>query len=117
MLNLKNQYLKRICSPEEFGYYGSLMLIYEFPNGIKMYLIDTCQVYVPYCFVYQLYDANGRKISLRDKKVFYHYASFICTEEDSEEFFNRILKLGIDEEIEYTDRATPADEFLIDKIK
>ena len=112
MLNLVNPYLKRVCSPEEYGYFGSLMLVYEFPNGIKMYLIDTCRKYVPYCFEYQLFDAEGKKISLRDKEVFYHHASFSFTDE----FFDRILKLGIDEDLDYT-QSFPADKYLLENYK
>ena len=113
MMNLLNPYLKRICPPSEFGYYGSLMLIYEFPNGITMYLIDTCRKHVPYYFVYQLYDAEGRKLILRAKEVIFQTEPFYCTEGCAEMFFERILKLGIDEEIEPFDSETEADEYLI----
>ncbi|MBQ9279861.1 MAG: hypothetical protein IJ215_02275 [Clostridia bacterium] len=109
MLGFYNQYLTKICSPEELGYYGSLALVYEFPNGIKMYLLDTCRKYVPYTFVYELFNAEGKKLVLRDKEVFYHYAPFVC----NDDFFNRILKLGIEEEIEFATEKTPADEYLL----
>lgn len=100
MLGLMNPYLTRICFPQELGYRGSVAFIYQFPNGITMHLIDTYGDHINYTFIYNLYNAQNQRINLRDKNVFYHAASFPCSEEGMDEFFHRVMNLGIKEEIE-----------------
>ncbi len=108
MLGFYNEYLKRICYPQELGYWGTLCLIYEFPNKVKMYLFTTAGGRGQYlAFLYRLYNEDGEEIILRDKDVVYwkehilipgSQASVESCNKQLDYLFNRILKIGTDEE-------------------
>ena len=118
MLGLLNQYLTKIGCPEEFGYFGSLYLYYEFPNGVKMLLLDTYGPLSLYTFEYELFTKDNEPIILRRDDAIYQTVPFdVGDPEEMDAFFNRVMRLGIDEEIEVYPQGTMRDYKLENKQK
>jgi len=110
MLGIMNPYLKKIGFPKEIGYFGSLYFYYEFPNGINMILLDTYGPLSLYTFQYGLFTKDNRPIIVRDDQEIYLQASLnIEDPEKFDAFLRRIMRLGIDEKIDFYTNGTLED--------